>query len=157
MMRRYPKMETQFAKPDIRLDLLYDAGYDHAIENATCSQCDDGKLLRRNPRPLEGPVIHYGLIASGDQLMRHGATRDQLGRELDILCFEMEAAGLMDNFPCLVIRGICDYADSHKNKDWQKYAAATSAAYTKELLCIIPSNKVDSTRPAAGVICELVS
>ena len=25
------------------------------------------------------------------------------GQELGILCFEMEAAGLMDNFPCLVI------------------------------------------------------
>ena len=50
----------------------------------------------------------------------------------------MEAAGLMDSFPCLVIRGICDYADSHKNKKWQPYAAATAAAYMKELLSVIP-------------------
>jgi len=39
----------------------------------------------------------------------------------------MEAAGLMDEFSCLVIRGICDYADLHKNKRWQPYAAATAA------------------------------
>jgi hypothetical protein len=57
----------------------------------------------------------------------------------------MEAAGLMDNFPCLVIRGICDYADSHKNKRWQVYAAATAAAYAKELLCIIPQSRVIET------------
>lgn len=50
----------------------------------------------------------------------------------------MEAAGLMDNFPCLVIRGICDYSDSHKNKRWQEYAAATAAAYAKELLSVVP-------------------
>jgi hypothetical protein len=49
----------------------------------------------------------------------------------------MEAAGLMDDFPCLMVRGICDYADSHKNKYWQPYAAATAAAYAKELLHII--------------------
>ena len=48
-----------------------------------------------------------------------------------MLCFKMEAAGLMDDFPCLVVRGICDYADSHKNKQWQGYAAATAAAYAK--------------------------
>ena len=62
----------------------------------------------REPRPSVEPAIHYGLIASGDQVMRHGATRDRLRKELDVLCFEMEAAGLMDSFPCLVIRGICD-------------------------------------------------
>lgn len=46
----------------------------------------------------------------------------------------MEAAGLMNRFPCLVIRGICDYSDSHKNKNRQGWAAMTAAAYTKDLL-----------------------
>ncbi|KAK6511458.1 hypothetical protein TWF481_000374 [Arthrobotrys musiformis] len=54
----------------------------------------------------------------------------------------MEAAGLMDQFPCIVIRGICDYADSHKNKRWQPYAASTAAAYAKELLSIIPAEEI---------------
>lgn len=70
--------------------------------------------------------------------MKHGITRDRLAGELDVKCFEMEAAGLMDHFPCLVVRGICDYCDSHKNKRWQPYAAATAAAYAKELLSVIP-------------------
>jgi hypothetical protein len=66
--------------------------------------------------------------------MKDASTRDQLGDELGILCFEMEAAGLMNHFPCLVVRGICDYSDSHKNKQWQDYAAGTAAAYARELL-----------------------
>jgi hypothetical protein len=49
----------------------------------------------------------------------------------------MEAAGLMTEFSCIVIRGISDYADSHKNDNWQHYAAATAAACTKELLTYI--------------------
>jgi hypothetical protein len=65
----------------------------------------------------------------------------------------MEAAGLMDNFPCLVIRGICDYADSHKNKQWQGYAAATAGAYAKELLSVIPPKQVAET-PAVVSITE---
>jgi hypothetical protein len=50
----------------------------------------------------------------------------------------MEAAGLMNNFDCLVIRVIADYADSHKNERWQPYAAATAAAFAKDLLVDIP-------------------
>lgn len=80
-------------------------------------------------------------MASGNQVMKHGKTRDQLAQELNVLCFEMEAAGLMDGFPCLVIRGICDYSDSHKNKRWQEYAAATAAAYAKELLSVIQQDE----------------
>lgn len=67
--------------------------------------------------------------------------RDQLRKELDVLCFEMEAAGLVDSFLCLVIRGISDYADSHKNDHWQGYAAATAAAYAKELMRVIPGGE----------------
>lgn len=59
-----------------------------------------------------------------------------------MLCFEMEAAGLMNSFLCLIIRGICDYADSYKNKDWQPYAVVTGAIYAKELLLTIPTTKV---------------
>ncbi|KAF1990925.1 hypothetical protein K402DRAFT_438562 [Aulographum hederae CBS 113979] len=75
------------------------------------------------------------------------ATRDQISSDFgDVLCFEMEAAGLMNSFPCLVIRGICDYADSHKNKKWQPYAAATAAAYAKELLLVIPAADIAKTQ-----------
>lgn len=33
-----------------------------------------------------------------------------------MLCFKIEAVGLMDNFPYLVIQGIYNYADMYKNK-----------------------------------------
>jgi nucleoside phosphorylase len=142
MRNRYPGMGTQFAYPGVQHDLLYEAKYNHVSGQETCSQCDASRLVHREPRPSEAPVIHYGLIASGNQVVRDGTTRDQLSGELDVLCFEMEAAGLMDCFPCLVIRGICDYADSHKNRRWQAYAAATATAYAKDLLYIIPDNQV---------------
>jgi nucleoside phosphorylase len=74
-------------------------------------------VVDREPRSPE-IMVHYGTIASGNQDMRDGVERDRVSAELGgVLCFEMEAAGLMNNFPCLVIRGICDYADSYKNKN----------------------------------------
>jgi hypothetical protein len=62
----------------------------------------------------------------------------------------MEAAGLMINYSCLVIRGICDYGDSHKNKEWQEYAAAVAAAYAKELLSVTSVSHIDKTRTQSG-------
>jgi hypothetical protein len=70
---------------------------------------------------------------------------------LDVTCFEMEAAGLMDNFPCLVIRGICDYADSHKNKKWQSYSAARAAAYAKAVLLLIAPQAVSTATQTADL------
>ena len=89
--------------------------------------------LRRELDPDE-PVVHYGLIASANQLMKDAIARDRLTKEHNILCFEMEAAGLMNNFPCVVIRGICDFGLVHKNDIYQGYAAVTAASYAKELL-----------------------
>jgi tetratricopeptide (TPR) repeat protein len=73
--------------------------------------------------------------------MKDGQIRDRLAKDIGMLCFEMEAAGIMNQIPCLVIRGICDYSDSHKNKRWQGYAALTAAAYSKVLLSIVPVNQ----------------
>ncbi|PYH93218.1 purine and uridine phosphorylase [Aspergillus ellipticus CBS 707.79] len=86
--------------------------------------------------------VHHGLIASGNRVIKDAKARDALDKTFGghLLCVEMEAAGVMNNFPCIVIRGICDYADSEKNKDWQEYAAAVAAAYAKELLeCLQPN------------------
>ena len=60
----------------------------------------------------------------------------------------------MNDFLCLVIRGICDYADSHKNKKWQAYAAGTAAAYAKEMLSVIPTAEVAKPRAIDEIIRE---
>ncbi|EDN02970.1 predicted protein [Histoplasma mississippiense (nom. inval.)] len=106
------------------------------LERTVNSVTHDG--YSRGSRETREPVVHYGLIGSANRVMRDGITRETLRQEHGILCFDMEAAGLVDNFPCLVIRGICDYSDSHKNKRWQPYAAAAAAAYANELLNIAP-------------------
>jgi len=86
--------------------------------------------------------------------MKDALIRDRLAAEKDVLCFEMEAAGLMNHFPCLVIRGICDYSDSHKNKEWQGYAAMAAAAYAKDLLSRIAPNRVEAEKRASELLRE---
>jgi nucleoside phosphorylase len=146
---------SNFTHPGHQQDRLFQSDYDH-IGGDTCNECDPEKVVARSPRATDEPVVHYGLIASGNQVIKHGGTRDQLGRELGILCFEMEAAGLMDDYPCLVIRGISDYADSHKNKQWQQYAAATAAVYAKEILAVIPAIWATKVSEAAAVTSGVI-
>jgi nucleoside phosphorylase len=134
--------KQQISRPD--QDWLFKPEYHHESKFTNCSACDQSQLVIRPTRKTNEPVIHYGLIASGNQVMKDAKRRDSIAKELDILCFEMEAAGLMDQLPCLVIRGICDYCDSHKNKEWQEYAALTAAAYTAALLAVVPSTKIDA-------------
>jgi nucleoside phosphorylase len=139
-----------FESPSSEQDVLFEAEYKHDGGD-TCKDCDRYKAVRRGSREKR-IVVHYGTIASGNLVMRSGIERDRVSSELGtVLCFEMEAAGLMNTFGCIVIRGICDYADSHKNKEWQPYASATAAAYAKELLTVIPPASVARVRTAEEV------
>ncbi|KAN0087051.1 hypothetical protein V8E54_000739 [Elaphomyces granulatus] len=136
------KSRSPFSRPADDHNRLFNPAYDHPPSEDTCINCDQRELIHRHPRTSDKPQIHYGLIASGNQVMKHGETRDRLGKEYGMLCFEMEAAGLMNQLPCLVIRGICDYSDSHKNKHWQGYAALAAAAYARILLSVVSVNQL---------------
>lgn len=74
-------------------------------------------------------------------VIKDAGARDLLVQKHGVLCFEMEAAGLMNtNFSCLVIRGVSDYAESHNNDIWKKYTAASVTEYARSLICAIPGN-----------------
>ncbi|KAL7819559.1 nucleoside phosphorylase domain-containing protein [Trichoderma aethiopicum] len=167
---KFPRLAKKYLKSDRLQDLLFQPDYLHVKEpfsrmdtegptggivemsveeevgdgsdedGDSCQFCDKSKLIKRGRRSIR---VHHGLIASGNKVIKDGQLRDKLNSALggEVLCFETEAAGLMNNFPCLVIRGICDYCDSHKNDAWQEHAAAVAAAFAKELLgCIQPSD-----------------
>jgi nucleoside phosphorylase len=143
-----PNFRLNYSYQGAENDILYEAKSTHVGHGGTGQDCDGHRIVPRPLRENNDPVVHYGIIASGNQVMKDAETRDRIGNELGALCFEMEAAGLMDNFPCLVVRGICDYSDRHKNKRWQRYAAITAAAYAKELLGVITPHQVDSMSTA---------
>lgn len=149
--------EEEYRRPRPEDDRLFEASYTHdecqkhnELLRSSCQGGDRARLITRKDTKRTRPVIHYGLIGTSDKRITDSSQREQL-RELekDILCVEMEAAGVINNFSpsCLVIRGISDYADSHKNKTWQGYAALAAAAYMKELLSIIPPRREGHSLP----------
>ncbi|KKO99367.1 hypothetical protein THAR02_08530 [Trichoderma harzianum] len=173
MKQKWPRLAAKYLKSDSLEDILFKANYSHVCQSTTedhvssgssyeseeeesCQHCDKTKIIKRKPRDMR---VHYGLIASGNQVIKSATRRDQLNKDLggNLLCVEMEAAGLMNNFPCIVVRGICDYADSHKNKDWQEYAAAVAAAFAKELLAYVSPSDVDGERTVKDMMSDVLA
>lgn len=154
ILNKNPNLLEEYQRPDPSTDRLYppDAVHPSTSKESCAKACGDSMLLSREQRAKnKDPMIHYGVIASGNTLMKDALIRDQLALEKDVLCFEMEAAGLMNHFPCLVVRGICDYSDSHKNKDWQGYAAMTAVAYAKDLIGLIHPTTIERENRFANV------
>jgi nucleoside phosphorylase len=148
--------------PGVIRDRLYEASYIHQHRSdvgcdkcnnnlETCSKscedlgCEEGKLVIRNrhsfPKtknlallPGDMPFIHFGRFGSANTVMKSGVDRDRMAKADEVIAFEMEGAGVWDQYPTVVIKAACDYADSHKNKDWQAYAAAMAAACLKAFL-----------------------
>jgi nucleoside phosphorylase len=135
MLRSETELAAQY--PGNAHDRLFESAYPHTRDKVSCVEAGcDGNLVPR--RRLEGgnpqPAVHFGLIASGSTVMKSGEDRDAVAAAEGVIAFEMEGAGVWDSFPCVVIKGACDYADSHKTKAWQRYAAATAAACMKAFL-----------------------
>ncbi|KAF5859640.1 hypothetical protein ETB97_002551 [Aspergillus alliaceus] len=97
--------------------------------------CDKTQVIRRR-QTLEAVTVstHIGTVASTDTAMRSGQHRDEIIRQERVIGFEMEGAGVWDNISCIHIKGVCDYADGHKSKSWEAYAAASGASAAKALL-----------------------
>jgi nucleoside phosphorylase len=162
------KLESKWRYPGAALDQLFEASYCHKHQRedtvATCicthwqssgdsicgeaykSNCNQlgckGRLLQRSRLSVCNPLphLHFGPLGSGDTVIKSGEHRDRLARRENIIGFEMEGAGVCDNLPCLIIKGVCDYADSHKHKLWQHYAAASAASCAKAFLESLPKN-----------------
>ncbi|PLN79522.1 purine and uridine phosphorylase [Aspergillus taichungensis] len=152
VLGRMPGMRKRYERPERGRDRLCRSGSVSLDgDGLSCVEAcgeDPSKLVWRHEGSEEGesPEIHYGMIASADRPMKDARVRDKLATENDILCFETSAAGLMNYFPCLVVRGISDYSDSHDCSEWQGYAAMAAAAYGKDLLCRIPASRVEAEK-----------
>ena len=150
--------------PGEALDRLFESTYvhQHRVKEESCHQCGDTvetcskscedlgcersrSVIRSRSQHSQTsnndnvvaehiPSIHFGRFGSGNTVLKSGEERDKLAKLDGFTAFEMEGAGVWEQFPTVVIKGACDYADSHKNQEWQEYAAATAAAGMKAFL-----------------------
>jgi nucleoside phosphorylase len=148
VLRYYNKAarkDTKFSDPGQENDFFYPS-------------CDDTPVARQCRPDAKRTCVWYGSIGSGDKLLKSSRDRDELRDKYNVIGLEMEAAGVMNEIPVGSIRGVCDYGDERKNKDWQPYAAAMAAAFAKALLLeITPKSAIQSASARTGILlCHLI-
>lgn len=129
--------------PGVERDQLFSPDYPHDPVDCICAEstCQDNTIVARRREislHLQTTSVHFGLVASGDTVMKSAKQRDKVSRNEDIIAFETESAGVWDNLPCIVVKGVSVYSDGHKSKDWQFFAAASAAACVRAILDEIP-------------------
>ncbi|KAK7961247.1 purine and uridine phosphorylase [Apiospora saccharicola] len=156
VVQQEPALIAQY--PGVEADKLFDPSYRHVEDGKLCDDCGCVGPLTQRTRLGGGsptPLVHFGLIASGDTVLKSGEDRDAIAQQEEVIAFEMESAGVWDQFPCVVIKGACDYADSHKMKAWHHYAAATAASCMKAFLdSWVPSSSSGTGDPGVAVQTE---
>ncbi|KXJ85087.1 ankyrin repeat protein [Microdochium bolleyi] len=139
-----------YAYPGAGQDRLFKADYVHQQHGVPCDEsgCEASQRIARRVDGADDMYIriHRGTIASGELVLKDAILRDRLAKD-GLICFEMEAAGALTDFPCLVIRGVSDYCDSHKNDMWHGYAAAAAAAYARQLFFHMPIDEIQQYVP----------
>ncbi|BCR91365.1 uncharacterized protein ACHE_70208S [Aspergillus chevalieri] len=136
---RTTRGRTAFLRP--AQDRLYKEGFLHQESVCDCLRPESQQqvnLCSRQDREGDLVRLFQGGIGSDNHVIKNAHNRDDIAKKEKILCYEMEAAGVMDITPCLPIRGISDYADGHKNDDWHLYAALAAAVCARELLLSVP-------------------
>ncbi|KAI3011329.1 hypothetical protein CBS147352_1920 [Aspergillus niger] len=133
--------------PEPNSDILFKPEYKHRSHCQCMSHVSgDESVVDRRRVDSDGiPYIHFGRLASGDTVMCSAKDRDKIAKREKVLGFEMEGAGVWDSVPCILIKGVSDYADSHKNDVWQYYAAASAAACMRALLDQTPISPATSS------------
>jgi nucleoside phosphorylase len=145
----------KFKYPGTAQDHLYKPNYIHPKPGLPCHEagCDPSQRVERPTDEDEESYIavHRGTIASGEMVIKDATVRDLQATQYNLLCFETEAAGALVDFPCLVVRGISDYCDSHKDDKWHGYAAAVAAAYSRQLFFHMPVSEVKRYIPGFNI------
>lgn len=113
MLENLNNTTPSYKYPGLELDRLFQVTYHHLQDKETYKECDEVKEITRLDCLTNSSRVYCGVVVSRNQVIKDLAVGDCLGS--DCLCFKIQAGGLINDFPCLVIGRIYDYADTHKN------------------------------------------
>lgn len=140
-------------------DRLFKASYVHAGGD-NCGSCQSSEEVKRKKRKIAGPKIHFGTAILFKAAVKTASVRDRIvemleERSINALCIDSETFGLPEDFPCLLIKGICNYGDEHRSDRWQKFAALSAAAFARELLRFVGVADVERLPRHGGLLKQI--
>lgn len=139
ILEKYPQLQNEYSRPGPERDELYRPNVINiARRNPSRDERSSSESWKPVPKPgrtkgKDGAVVHHGLMITASHQVRDAWVRGKIAEETGALCFDTRAADL-GNFPCLFVRGICTYKNSHRDRGWHAYAALAAAGYAKDVL-----------------------
>ena len=137
--------ETRFTRPDPETDRLYRSEHGKQVEVPHPEVTPDSQRALRPGHP----VLHYGAIACGKDLSKEEGARKEFALFNEVKAVDLGFKAVMESIEgnrkdsFAIIRGISDYQDGTRKKEWQPYAALAAAAYMKALVLEIPAAEDD--------------
>lgn len=130
-------VDEGWKRPEIETDKLYmSMGGGDVIEVGHPTP-RDGQL---DPRAQGLPMLHHGPIAAGKSVALDDQLRQEYASRNGILAFDSELDAVVESIygnrkdQYTLIRGMADYKDGTRRKDWQQYAALMAAAVLKTIV-----------------------
>ncbi|XP_020280044.1 uncharacterized protein LOC109852892 isoform X3 [Pseudomyrmex gracilis] len=137
--------EHDFNPPPLESDKLYMAIGERDVIEVAHPTAPQDSANKRNDRCSR---VHLAPVASGRQIARDDQLRQKFASRFGALAFDAEMDAVVEsilgncreNFA--VIRGIADYKDGTRIKEWQPYAALAAASVMKAIICAMdpPTN-----------------
>ncbi|XP_048524515.1 uncharacterized protein LOC109540147 isoform X4 [Dendroctonus ponderosae] len=129
--------EPDFNAPSGETDKLYMSIGERDLIEVAHPVPQDGSIKRQ----AGCPRIHLGPVAAGRHVVKDDRLRQQFATQVGALAFDCEFDAVIesilgnckDSFVC--IRGISDYKDGTRRKEWQPYASLAAASVMKSIVC----------------------
>ncbi|XP_065156923.1 uncharacterized protein [Atheta coriaria] len=130
-------VETDYKAPPPETDKLY-----MSIGEGDLIEVAHPQPAKTDAPRLEGcPKVHLAMIGSGRRVVKSDQLRQQFAAQFGALAFDCEfdtviesvLGNCKDSFVC--IRGISDYKDGTRRKEWQPYASLAAASVMKAIIC----------------------
>lgn len=131
------QQDIDAARPAADTDKLFmSIGPKDTIEVSHPDAAEDEIDLRKDGRPM----CHFGPVGSGRPAALSEQLKQQMISEFGLRAFDSEFDPVVESIcgnckeSFIMIRGISDYKDGRKKKEWQQYSALVAAALMKSII-----------------------
>ena len=137
--------ETRFSRPPGDQDKVYQ------LEGGEEVEVSHPRITRGSPRDMYPglPVIHYGCVGAGAALNKDHNVRSEFAMEHEVKVVESGFEAVLESIEgnrkesFAVIRGVSDYTDGSRRREWQPYASLAASAVMKAVILALPSKEDD--------------
>lgn len=131
------QQDIDASRPPVETDKLFmSIGSKGTIEVNHPEATEDEIDLRKDGRPM----CHFGPIGSGRPALSNEELRRRMISEFGLRAFDSEFDPVVESIygnckeSYIMIRGVSDYKDGRKKKEWQQYSALVAAAFMKSII-----------------------